>query len=80
MREILNALGTIVDKSAGMNPKMRREFRSLIAEGFELDAQSRASAAAERAKIDAAVLPECAGFQGTGTRCTSCRIRKAMHD
>jgi hypothetical protein len=27
-----------------------------------------------------AVLPDCSGFQGTGTRCESCRVRKAIHN
>lgn len=24
-------------------------------------------------------LPECSAFEGSGTRCSSCRVRKAMH-
>lgn len=40
----------------------------------------RAVADAAKAVKDAAtVLPECAGFVGTGQRCESCRIRKALH-
>lgn len=30
-------------------------------------------------KVDNAELPECATFVGTGSRCTSCRIRKGLH-
>ena len=35
---------------------------------------------AAAATIPAAALPACTGFVGTGTRCESCRVRKAMHD
>lgn len=79
MRDILNALDKVVNDSVGMSAKQRREFNGLIKEGRQLEAESAAAHAAERAKIDNAKLPECATFVGTGTRCGACRIRKAMH-
>lgn len=79
MKDILNALDTIVNDSVGMSAKMRREFNGLIKEGRQLEAESAAANAAYRAKIDNAKLPECSTFVGTGQRCGECRIRKAMH-
>lgn len=30
--------------------------------------------------VGAVALPACPGFEGTGQRCTTCRVRKALHD
>lgn len=83
MLELVNALETLV-KDSVMDQRMRREMLALCREGRQLHADEKAAAeaaeAAYRAKIDNAKLPECDGFEGTGTRCTKCRIRKAMHD
>lgn len=45
-----------------------------------MDADLARERAAQRAKIDAAVLPECEGFTGTGQRCGKCRIHKNIHN
>lgn len=79
MRDTLKALDAIVTGSAGMSPAMRREFRSLIAEGNRLAGEADAVAAAERRKIETAQLPECSEFTGAGSRCASCRVHKSMH-
>lgn len=79
MEHLLKALETVVDGSVEMPTSMRREFRGLIAEGRRLEADALKIEAEQRAKIDNAVLPECATFVGAGARCGSCRIRKAMH-
>lgn len=79
MEQLLKALETVVSESV-MTTGQRREFRGLIAVGRQLEIDSARAEAAYRAKIDNAVLPECDGFVGAGTRCESCKIRKAMHD
>jgi hypothetical protein len=80
MEHILKAMETVVDRSVGMDPRMARQFRSLIREGRQLEVDAVKAYAEERAKIDNAVLPECATFVGTGSRCGSCRILKKIHD
>lgn len=79
MEHLLKAMQTIVTDSVGMDPRMRREFNQLIKEGYALDAATRVANAVERAKIDNARLPECAGFAGEGRRCAACKIHKNVH-
>lgn len=83
----LNAsVADLMDALAEMNagetdPKIRRLVRDTRVLAEEM--RSGAFAAAEHAhpfrRDTVPVLPDCAGFTGTGQRCTACRVHRNMH-
>lgn len=72
------------ERNADATVRADRITEALLAAGravsAALDADLERERAVERARVDAAKLPECDGFEGTGSRCTSCKILKRIHD
>lgn len=75
----VKALDRMVRESVATKPLWEMTIEEHKAYQAASQARITAIAAAINPTRPEAKLPECAGFQGSGKRCTACKIHKNLH-